>query len=318
MDQPLVFSVVIPTFNRAALIGATLDSVLRQTYPHFEVIVVDNCSTDKTEEVIATYVASGRVRFIKHDQNYERACSRNTGLASARGDFLTLLDSDDFMYPTNLQDAADFVAANPKTKCFHNLYEFVDAGHRVVYRPKFPDLKNQLKAIAQGNFMSCIGDFIHREIYTQFKFNTDPELVGSEDWEFWLRVLSRYEVHRLEKVNSGVRQHAARSISCQNLESAERSLQRVIESVLADPHLAKAYAPYLNRIEASSMMYLATMANSGAQYSRAPAYLARALKKQLRILTSSRFLRISQIALCGLVRSRIAKADLGSTNPGAV
>src|SRR5215472_7738561 len=116
MDQQLLFSVVIPTFNRASLIGATIESVLQQTYPHFEIIVVDNCSTDNTEQMVAKYLASGRVRFIKHDKNYERACSRNTGMANAHGVFLTLLDSDDLMYATNLQDAADFVAANPEVK----------------------------------------------------------------------------------------------------------------------------------------------------------------------------------------------------------
>src|SRR5207253_10171501 len=201
------FSVVIPTYNRATFIKATLQSVLSQTYPHFETIVIDNCSTDNTEEVLEPFIRAGQIRFIKHEQNFERARSRNTGMCAASGDFVTLLDSDDFMYPNNLADAADYARAHPEIKCFHNLFEYVDSQGHVLRRMPMPSLKNQLKAIANGNFMSCIGDFIHREIYQRYRFDTTAELTGGEDWEFWLRVLADYKVGRIEKINSGILQH---------------------------------------------------------------------------------------------------------------
>src|SRR2546425_4596308 len=89
MNQFPFFSIVIPTYNRAALIRATLESIWQQTYQHYEVIVVDNCSEDNTEEVLEPYISAGRITFIKHDQNYERARSRNTGMSAAEGDFVT-------------------------------------------------------------------------------------------------------------------------------------------------------------------------------------------------------------------------------------
>src|SRR5436853_837478 len=174
MSQSPFFSIIIPTYNRAALIEATLQSVLEQTYPHYEIIVVDNCSTDNTEELLQPFIRAQQIQFIKHEENYERARSRNTGMSAARGDFVTFLDSDDFMYRTNLADAAEYALAHPECKCFHNLFELVDAERNVIYRYKFPSLKNQTKAITRGNFMSCIGDFIHREIYTQYRFDTRP------------------------------------------------------------------------------------------------------------------------------------------------
>src|SRR2546422_10993365 len=94
MTEYPFFSVVIPTYNRAAFIKATLQSVLSQTYAHFEIIVVDNCSTDNTGEVLGPFIRAGQIQFIKHERNLERARSRNTGMKAARGDFLTLLDSD--------------------------------------------------------------------------------------------------------------------------------------------------------------------------------------------------------------------------------
>ncbi|HEV7232496.1 MAG TPA: glycosyltransferase family 2 protein, partial [Bacteroidia bacterium] len=109
IPQPVFFSIVIPTYNRADLIMKTLASVFSQTYLHYEVIVVDNCSTDNTEEVLSGCIQAGKIRYLKNDRNYERSWSRNRGMENAKGDFVTFLDSDDFMYPDNLKDAAVFV-----------------------------------------------------------------------------------------------------------------------------------------------------------------------------------------------------------------
>ncbi|MCA1603103.1 MAG: glycosyltransferase [Acidobacteria bacterium] len=141
MSEYPFFSVVIPTYNRAAFIEATLQSVLRQTYPNYEIIVVDNCSTDNTEKLLQPHISAGQIQFIKHEQNFERARSRNTGMSVARGDFVTLLDSDDFMYPNNLADAAEYARRNPGLKCFHNLSEFVDSRGKILGRYPIPSLR---------------------------------------------------------------------------------------------------------------------------------------------------------------------------------
>jgi len=309
-----VFSIVIPTYNRGALIEKTLQSIWQQTYPHYEVIVVDNCSTDNTAEVLAPYVDAQRIRLIRHDQNLERAQSRNTGMAAAQGDFLTLLDSDDLMYPTNLADAADYIAAHPDSKCFHNLSQMIDADGKLVYQPPFPALKDQIKAIAWGNFMGCTGDFIHREIYTQYRFATDPLIIGGEDWEFWLRVLARYEVGRIEKINSAVVHHETRSVNSQNIVRLEQGLQRMVENIQADPHLGKVYAKHLSAISASSLTYLAMLAHEGGSHKLALSYLCRAAKKKVGVVTSRRFLKSLQIALFGLLRRDSSPPDNSAQN----
>src|SRR5205807_1757739 len=120
-----------------------------------------------------------------------------------------------------------------------------DSNGKVVYQPKFPALTNQLKAIAQGNFMSCIGDFIHRDIYTSYRFSTDPSMIGGEDWEFWLRVLADHKVDRIEKVNNGVVQHPDRSVNSQDLTALRQGLQQLVQNLRDDPHLASVYQPYM-------------------------------------------------------------------------
>ena len=300
MSEYPFFSVVIPTYNRATFIEATLQSVLNQTYPHYEIIVVDNCSTDKTEELLQPYISAGQIYFIKHEQNFERARSRNTGMSVARGDFVTLLDSDDFMYPTNLADAAEYARANPEIKCFHNLYEFVDSERNTLRRQPLPPLKNQLKAIAGGNFMTCIGDFIHREIYEQYKFDVTPELTGGEDWDFWLRVLADYRVGRIEKINSGILQHEGRSVNNQSLESMKRGLDHLCAKLETEPHLAEVYRPYLERIRASSLLYLAILANTGGRFVEAREFLKRAVKSDFSLLVDTRLWRVARRAFLKL------------------
>jgi hypothetical protein len=109
MDGP-TFSVVIPTYNRARLIGKTLASVFAQTYPAAEVVIVDNCSTDDTAEVLRPLIEAGKVRFIRHDRNYERARSRNTGMEHATSDYVTFLTS-----ATPARPVSSTIATNSST-----------------------------------------------------------------------------------------------------------------------------------------------------------------------------------------------------------
>jgi glycosyltransferase involved in cell wall biosynthesis len=296
MTEYPFFSVVIPTYNRAAFIKPTLQSFLSQTYPNIEIIVVDNCSTDNTDQVLDSFIRAGLIKFIKHEQNFERARSRNTGMKAARGDFLTLLDSDDYMYPNNLADAAKYARTHPDIKCFHNLFEFVNSGGKVLRRYPMPSLRNQRKAIAGGNFMSCIGDFIHREIYQRYEFDTTPELIGAEDWEFWLRVLADHQVGRIEKVNSGVLQHDGRSVNSQNLGSMKTGLEQLYIKLSTDPHLSKVYGPYLKRIRANSLIYMAILANTGGEFAEARNYLSEAMGADLGLLAGTRFWRVARRA----------------------
>lgn len=291
MSNLLFFTVVIPTYNREQFIGNTLESIFSQSYPHYEVIVIDNCSTDNTQEVLNPLIESGKIRFFQNERNCERAFSRNVGLENANGDFVTLLDSDDFMYPNNLSDAAEFATKNPKIKCFQNLYELVDSERNVIYRYKLPSLRDRLQAISNGNFMSCIGNFIHRDIYYDYRFDVSENLTGGEDWEYWLRVLADHDVGRIEKVNNGILQHGGRSINNQSVDTIENGLKYMVAKFRTDEHLSKVYARYLDRIEANTFLYLNLLANDGRLRKRAFGYLTAAVKTNKGVVLTSRFMR---------------------------
>jgi len=95
-------SVIIPTYNRAHLIGRAIESVLSQTYDCFEIIIVDDASVDGTERVIRNYTDK-RIRYIRSDKNMGPAGARNVGIESARGKYIAFLDSDDEWLPEKLK-----------------------------------------------------------------------------------------------------------------------------------------------------------------------------------------------------------------------
>ncbi len=297
MNQPLTFSIIIPTYNRAHLIVKTLESVLSQSIPAKEIIVVDNCSTDNTQSLLKSYIEKGRIRWLAHDRNYERAKSRNTGLEAATGDYVTFLDSDDLLYPDCLKDARDAIVRNPTYKLFHCLYELVDSNRTVLHRYRYPSLKDCKKAIMWGNFLSCIGTFLHREIYSNYRFSEDPTIIASEDWEFWIRVMADYKLFRIEKTNCAIVHHPSRTVTQSNAEETARRRFRIIEKIKSDPHLTCAYEPYLSSLPAHSLAFVATVANANLQFGLALKYLLQAASYDLGIIATRKFFRTLLIAL---------------------
>lgn len=109
--MPLV-SVVIPTYNSAQYIPEAVDSILSQTFKDFEIIVVDDGSTDNTEEVV-TRIKSDKVRYFKQPNSGGPSKPRNVGVELARGNFISLCDSDDVIFPNKLAEAVDFFLQHP-------------------------------------------------------------------------------------------------------------------------------------------------------------------------------------------------------------
>jgi len=103
-------SVIIPTYNRADLVGEAVDSVLVQTYRDFEIIVVDDASTDNTTEVLARY--GGQIRYLRRDTNGGCAAARNDAIRASTGEFIAFLDSDDLYLPRRLQVSVEALDAS--------------------------------------------------------------------------------------------------------------------------------------------------------------------------------------------------------------
>jgi glycosyltransferase involved in cell wall biosynthesis len=112
------FSVIIPSYNRGKVIKETIETVLSQTYPDFELIIVDDGSTDNTKDVIEEVCSSdNRVRYI-YQENQERCVARNNGIKNAKGKWICFLDSDDFYKSNHLQTFKDLIDKHPGHNAF--------------------------------------------------------------------------------------------------------------------------------------------------------------------------------------------------------
>ena len=294
-DRP-TFAVVIPTYNRATRLRNTLETVFHQEEPPKEIIVVDDCSTDETAGIMAELVQTHtNLRYFRHEENLERAASRNRGMTNATADYVTFLDSDDLMYPRNLREAGDFVLETGAL-FFHNLYEMVDETGRRLKSGPAPRLSSQIRALAVGNFLACIGTFMHRDIYTEYRFDAQRLLAGSEDWDFWLRVGADHPIDRIPTTNSAIVQHEGRTMLNQDVAVATRRVHYILDKIDLDPHLSSVYGPYRSLMRASRMVFLAGFANDNRDSKAALRFLRRALVERPTMFLSPRFVRCLQIA----------------------
>ena len=110
MDE--LVSIIMPSYNTAEYIDNSIKSVLAQTYENWELIIVDDCSTDHTDAVVFPHLADKRIRYLQNEQNSGAAVSRNRALREAKGKWIAFLDSDDLWEPEKLERQLEFMIAN--------------------------------------------------------------------------------------------------------------------------------------------------------------------------------------------------------------
>ena len=119
-------SIITPTYNCGPFIAETIRSVQAQTYTDWEMIIVDDCSTDETRDVVSGFIANDpRIRYLCNERNFGAAITRNRALREARGRWIAFLDSDDLWESEKLQRQVDFMLANGYAFSFH-LYDEID------------------------------------------------------------------------------------------------------------------------------------------------------------------------------------------------
>ncbi len=189
-------SVVLPTYNRAQSIRSAIDSVLAQTYRDFELIIVDDGSTDSTRELVEQY-SDKRIRYIRHEKNRGLAAGRNTGARDARGIFIANQDSDDIWMPEKLQrEVHALESAYPRVGVAYSRLEKVfSEGAGPVYIPASNAAVangNLHRKLLEGNFITMQVALMRKECFEKVG-GFDESLSAFQDWDFWLRVSNAYE-----------------------------------------------------------------------------------------------------------------------------
>ncbi|MDJ0364546.1 glycosyltransferase family 2 protein [Hymenobacter sp. H14-R3] len=211
------FSIIIPTYNRASLISLTLDSVLAQGLPDWELLVVDDGSPDDTAAVVRPYLADARVQYLPK-QNAERGAARNYGLARARGEYVIFLDSDDLLHHNHLATLQAAIAAAAAPPNFiATKYDFDREGqHRSSDMAPLPAGPLGFETFLAGNVLAC-NVCVLRANPALKKFEEDRRYAAVEDWLFMLENTQHgATVQLVDAVTLTMNDHDQRSMRADN------------------------------------------------------------------------------------------------------
>lgn len=189
MPQAVV-SVIIGTYNRAELLRDAVDSVLKQTYHDWELLVVDNGSTDQTRTVAAGH-RDARVRYILNEKpTGSCAAPRNLGMQQAQGRYLAFLDDDDVWYPDKLAVCVRELEARPEAALVCHAQRVVQDGRFVtvsIWGPWSPDMYERL--LYDRNYLSPGAVVISKDALSAVGgFDTREEYLGCDDYDLWIRL----------------------------------------------------------------------------------------------------------------------------------
>jgi glycosyltransferase involved in cell wall biosynthesis len=200
-NNPTV-SVILPTYNRAAALPRAVDSVLAQTYEDFELLIVDDGSTDQTREIVQGFI-DHRIVCIESRQNLGAGAARNLGIRQAGGRYIAFQDSDDEWRREKLARQVDTIErASPHSGVVYTNYLRARVNRTIVglsrlrrlaSRARLPHTRlegNLLHALARGNFITTQAALVRRD-YLESAGGFDERLPRLQDWDLWLRLAHR-------------------------------------------------------------------------------------------------------------------------------
>lgn len=212
---PLI-SIITPVYNAESYIKQSIDSVLLQTYPNWELILIDDCSTDNSINIIYPYLSDPRIKLFQNNVNQGPALSRNRGLDNAKGDYITFLDADDFWLSERLESQLRFMQEH-HLLMGHGDYYFCDLNGEII-KPIKVDRKIDYSCLLKGNQFKTMTMMLSRRLISTYRF----ENIKHEDYAFFLECLKRtnYSLAQDNIIHSYCRIGNQKSISSNKLKSA--------------------------------------------------------------------------------------------------
>ena len=204
-------SVILPTYNGATrgsgeYLKQAIESVLNQTYENFELIIVNDCSTDNTEEIVKSY-KDKRIIYIKNEVNKGVYSARNKGLKNATGEYIAFLDDDDYYYSNKLKDQFDFMVDNKSYVSLSDM-DVINA-----YGIKYVTLKNkkyfsQVKDICKGHISPAPSSLMFkRDLIYDIGYFKDY-LRSAADFDYILRIATKYNIDLIPTALNAYRKHS--------------------------------------------------------------------------------------------------------------
>jgi glycosyltransferase involved in cell wall biosynthesis len=236
-------SVIIPTYNMADYLPEAIESVLNQTYKDFEIIVIDDGSTDNTKEIVKKYIDPSRdnIRYI-YQENKGVSVARNTAIMNARGEFIALLDADDRCYANRLEEEIKAIEKDPGIGLVHA------DDMAITENGKCIDTQRRNKKYLSGYIfknlyirkanISLPTVLVKKECFEKVGlFDENLTRLGCEDREAWLRIAREYRIEYINKVLAYYRRTGNGMSS--NQEKMKKARYYVIEKFFSQGYVSK-------------------------------------------------------------------------------
>ena len=277
-------SVIIPTYNRARLLGACLESIACQTYRDFEIVVVDDGSTDNTAEVVAAFAPLARY-FWQENQGVPGALNR--ALREARGEYIRFVASDDVLLPEALEAGLQVLEKNHGVGLVYGqAWEVNEKGIVTSLRkPGFAQgsyIRSGRKEIAHLLFwdhITCSTVMVRRRCFDDVGL-FDPQLRVGEDWDMWIRIAKTYDVAYIDRPLAQYLKHTGNISMAIDIEFLDQHRPRLLESVFGDPELGHLYRGLKGKAYFVYHRYIASMAYKANRMGTARRRLLEAFKSR--------------------------------------
>lgn len=232
-------SVVIPTYNAAQYVGEAIESVLNQTFKDYEIVVVDDGSTDNTEELLQKYV--DRIRYIKQKNGGEGA-ARNRGIREAHGEWVAFLDADDLWLPHKLKVQMEFVEQHPDVDFIYGDTSVFDSNRvlsKSVFSERQPHEGRIIKNLLRENCVPILSVIARKKCFEKSGLFKEG-MKYCTDYEMWLRFAKYFKFGYVNEVVASCRKHE-KGVS-QNMEQMHKTHLNILNTTLKDMKIPYAAA----------------------------------------------------------------------------
>ena len=197
-NSPLV-SIILPTYNCAAFLSHSIGTILSQTYNSYEIIVIDDGSTDNTKEVLYPFMQ--RIKYIRLEQNKGLPTARNIGIRSAQGKYIAFIDADDLWLPEKLQTDIEYFETHPEVSMVYSKHINIDEKGDDLggnTKKQLPSGNIFTQLFSEQNFIITSSVVVRKEVFeTTGLF--DEQLFNCQDWDMWLRIAFHFKVAGINK-----------------------------------------------------------------------------------------------------------------------
>jgi glycosyltransferase involved in cell wall biosynthesis len=265
-EMPLI-SIVLPTYNGKTYLEQSVQSVIDQTYSNWELIIVDDCSTDDTPELIAELVQrDSRISSIRHPQNKKLPGALNTGFNAANGDYFSWTSDDNLYRPHAMETLVEYLQSNPDIDLVYADYTLIDDTGEIIKRVRVAP-PNML--VRKATVDTC---FLYRRAVHETLNGYDETLFLIEDYDFWMRASIHFKLSPLHEDLYQYRSHGE-SLTTQKHTRVMQLREEMLVRHL--PNLKWASSGDL----AQGYLHVSELASEHGRPSDARAYLLKALRK---------------------------------------